>query len=414
MKRNGFTLVEILAVFSIIAFLGIIAIPSFQVVYSHVTEEMLKSKMSYIQSAAESWASETGLLITNVDYLIQEGKLEADDETGIYENPVDHSSLNCRVVRLHYENNQYSAEVTEEEVCDYDALLLENSKISLHRYDSSHQLMVDDGWTNDAVTLEIALQPDYDYPEDVVEIRWSGADLEKVVSVDHDFDEKKTLELRANQILNTFVEAQVTFLHEEKLVTYQARTLVQIDKQNPLIYDEDILVYQADEWTKDGKKVAFTMGDVNGSGIDAYALLQDSNYCLGEDVAYIKTMQPSVVQTLPAGKYFICARDQAGNFSQEYSTSSFVVDQVDLISPQVTVESTPLLDGESSVAFSIVDQESGIVSYAFGDENGPMEWMYIPRTSSYTFTSSYSEAGTYYLYVRDFVGNEQIQSFSIS
>ncbi len=416
MKKNGFTLVEILAVFSIIAILGLLSVGGYTLISRNVSESLLQDKMQYALAAAEDWASETGLMVTNINHLISEGKLSSDDESGRYINPVTHEFLGCKVIRLTSEQGMYHARYTDEEACDYDSLANANSMIYLNQYDvlgndisSSGET---NGWTNDSVTLEIQLHEEWNYPDEVVEIRWITSDGEEVTLVNHDFYNKNKKVYQAQQLLNFPVFVQVSFQHDGKIVTYEATTTIRVDRQNPVIYDEDFSIAMEHEWTREEKKVGFTIGDINGSGVYGYAILKDSNDCT--NASYVKTNRLSIFQTLPMGTYYLCVRDMVHNYSEEFSTHSFQVEKIDQSAPSILIESSEEWGKENLVSFDLTDLESGVAAYSFGNSTTPYEWMHVSPTSHYQFEKFYSENTTEYLYVQDAVGNISLQSFTVS
>ncbi|MCI8575853.1 MAG: type II secretion system protein [Bacilli bacterium] len=122
-NKRGFTLIEILAVFSVLAIIMLLAIPAYGLIRGNVNKKMYENKVSLIRVAADNWAGETGMLVTNVEHLINEGKLEADNEAGDFVNPIDGTSLLCRILRIKKDDNFYISELTSEENCDYDSLL---------------------------------------------------------------------------------------------------------------------------------------------------------------------------------------------------------------------------------------------------------------------------------------------------
>ena len=90
MKKNGFTLTELLAVVAIIALIAIIAVPSIIVIRKNMNERIYKEKIELIEKAAETYASnnpdlfnaETEKIIT-VSELVQEGFLDPDEGTDV-------------------------------------------------------------------------------------------------------------------------------------------------------------------------------------------------------------------------------------------------------------------------------------------------------------------------------------------
>ncbi len=416
MRKNGFTIIEILAVIAIITIIGLIAIPGYHYVVNQVRTNTYENKLSLVKIAAENYAFETGLTLTNIAHLIEIGKLEADNEDGDYRNPIDHTNLLCRVVRISKKEQNYFAEITNEEVCDYQSLLLSQSKVYINRYDALGNVLFDSsgnqGWTNGSVLLELELSQDFYYPEEVTEIIWSGNNKEEVVKVNKDFESKRRLVVEASQILNETYEALVTFIHDGKKVSYQATTEVKIDHQSPSLYEEEILVSDQEKWTYNTKDLTFTMKDGNGSGIYGYAIIKNNNAC--HSASYTKTDKSTVTRALGPGSYYICVRDKAGNYSEEYSSYKVEIERIDSKAPNIQVEVSKIFGKENMVHFTIVDPESGVVAYSLGPDNVFEDWVLIDQTSNYTFSQAFSSNGTYYIYAKDEVGSVSKQSFKVS
>lgn len=89
MKKNGFTLVELLVVISIIAILSVVVIPSVIKVNKNVNERLYGQKVENIEAAAEMYASDNPDIFNGADrvyvyvyQLIDASYLKADTKTG--------------------------------------------------------------------------------------------------------------------------------------------------------------------------------------------------------------------------------------------------------------------------------------------------------------------------------------------
>ena len=90
MKKNGFTLVELLSVLIILGILVVLTIPAFANIYTGVRRENLNGKITEIKAAALKYGSKikdeikdaSGSCIeTNVAELIEKGYLISESES---------------------------------------------------------------------------------------------------------------------------------------------------------------------------------------------------------------------------------------------------------------------------------------------------------------------------------------------
>jgi len=129
MKKNGFTLVELLAVIVLMAILITIAVPGITKVTGSLKTQSLCSKIEVIEAAALEYADDyfsdkkdTTPYISYLDYisiadLINMGYLSKDDDTctlysafsNCVTNPEDNSSLDYRTVSIWSTNNRLYA-----------------------------------------------------------------------------------------------------------------------------------------------------------------------------------------------------------------------------------------------------------------------------------------------------------------
>ncbi|MBR1749163.1 MAG: prepilin-type N-terminal cleavage/methylation domain-containing protein, partial [Bacilli bacterium] len=110
-------MVELLAVIALLAIVMLIAIPTFGSIQSRTNQSIYESKIASVKAAAESYSEETGVMAYDIATLISQGKLEADNESGEYRNPVDGQDMRCYAVEVRYENMQYYASVHETNRC---------------------------------------------------------------------------------------------------------------------------------------------------------------------------------------------------------------------------------------------------------------------------------------------------------
>ena len=110
-------MVELLVVIALLAIVMLIAIPTFGNIQDRTNQSIYESKIARVKAAAESYSEETGVMAYDIATLIRQGKLEADNESGEYRNPVDGQDMRCYAVEVRYENMQYYASVHETTRC---------------------------------------------------------------------------------------------------------------------------------------------------------------------------------------------------------------------------------------------------------------------------------------------------------
>ncbi len=122
MKKDGFTLVELLIVVAILAILVIIIMPNITNIRDDVLEKDYKTKVSNIETAAKDWAYDNlNLLPTTLDSsnkytictyitvneLIVKGYIVGDkNNKTILENPITNESMNSLKVCVRYNVEQ--------------------------------------------------------------------------------------------------------------------------------------------------------------------------------------------------------------------------------------------------------------------------------------------------------------------
>ena len=124
--KKGFTLVELIAVVSIISLLLLIGIPSYLLVSNNIKQTMYESKVKELLSKGEEYAEETNSFAFSVNTLLEEGKVSADNESGNILDPRDKRKMNCDIIEIHYEDNSYKGNYIENSTCWSDEELNNN------------------------------------------------------------------------------------------------------------------------------------------------------------------------------------------------------------------------------------------------------------------------------------------------
>lgn len=125
MKKNGFTLVELLAVIALLAILATLAVTSAINVSINLKEDMYCEKLDFIETAAKQYGSsiyEPGMNVElTISELVKLGALKKDqDVAGSYVlDPRDNSSMDQIKVRIYAKNKRAYAHVNvDQSMCE--------------------------------------------------------------------------------------------------------------------------------------------------------------------------------------------------------------------------------------------------------------------------------------------------------
>ena len=114
MNNKGFTMIELLAVIVILSILGGLATASIIGVQERINERTYNALLDEIKVAAENYTVDTNFNLFFVDKLIDDGRIEAEDDGNIYDPRDKSKRLNCYVVEVNFENGQYVSEIDED------------------------------------------------------------------------------------------------------------------------------------------------------------------------------------------------------------------------------------------------------------------------------------------------------------
>lgn len=331
-RKNGFTLIEILVTITIMALLFGIGVPTYLMVSKNLKQRSYDNKVSYALAKAESWANDTGRDVTNIAHLIEEGYMEADNENGAYDSPIDNSSMLCYTIRINYDDNQYSSYLTGEEYCDYAELEKQTSIVEIVKMDdTTNNVLSDEDWTRNNVLLRVQFKDEESrnkYQNSVVEIEWNGNNNRDTVAIHNDFSTKNQKAVQAAQFMDTRYEATVKIVHENKTYIYKAYSQVKIDRQSPMIYQDDILVDHFDDWSSREKGVHLISTDYDGSGVYGYYIMDTLTICSTNKNAYSAMSSEEFDLSLKQGEYYACVMDKVGNVSSAAKVTVIKTDDV--------------------------------------------------------------------------------------
>lgn len=355
MKRDGFTIVELLAVIVIMAIIIAVGTTSFRIITDRVQETALENKKSYLEIQATKYAEETGFLATNIDNLVKLGYVKADNENGKVINPITGEEMNCQIVRMTFDGHYFYALYTNEEQCDNE-YAKSNVYLKLERYETLledgtyeeiDKLESDDAWTNKNVVL-VANFTDINTDESqVAKVIWhSNAEtIEKEVDEINTFRNQNFLVVKAEQIIDTIYSVEVIM---KDGTTYEAQVPIKIDKQGPVVFSDELKVKVADIYSGANNEVRVVASDGNGKGIDSYYVGTNNKCNEISTLDYLPNNNTVYTTTVARGIYYVCVKDKLGNFSEEESTK--VIDLVNLEPPELTVKENPLLLGSTDLS----------------------------------------------------------------
>jgi type IV pilus assembly protein PilA len=323
--KKGFTLTELLAIIVIICILLVIAVPIYRKIKEQSLNQSYKNVVSTIEVAAEKYASDTGIEITNVDQLVKTGYLPADDETGNVYDPRDNSILNCYEIDIiNNGNDEYNAELkserkTNDNNCDI-SYIQENSGLLCN--DSSCKTT----WYEKG---KIILSVDYNYistkysisKENILSYNWTSTTGANAST------ETFTIEDNNNVINSKY---NVTIITKDGNKIY-IKQLIRIDNEAPNVFENEAGI-DNNKW--DSSKTIKVIGsDGVGSGIKGYYIFKNNNaiQCPTDLNLYTNNNTYTVTEN---GQYSLCMIDNVNNIS---TIKTITVEKVDSVKPDIPI-----------------------------------------------------------------------------
>ena len=296
MKNRGFTLVELIAVIAILAVILLLSLGVFTTVQQSVLDSQYNNLIIDIEAKAEDYARDIGttdILYINVDFLIKNGYIQADDDNYIYD-PRDNSIMNCYKIHIMFADGQYTADFLEDEndlnednTCNTEELITGEIDILCNGGKCSNDWVVND------ITLTLSGKDSSEILNSTVE--WTSLLGTYVIQGP---GEEKKLEIIPETVLDTIYS--VTVKINDKV--YYTNKNIKIDKEGPSLIENTISIGS-------NQKLSIDASDLSGSGITGIALANGS--C--DDVTY--SMEDITITS--SGKYTLCMQDAVGNVSSK-------------------------------------------------------------------------------------------------
>ncbi len=350
MNNKGFTLAELIGVLVIIAILSLLSLGIFNNVYKSVLETDYNNLVIEIENKAEEYARDIGttdVLYINVEFLIDNGYLQAEDGENIYD-PRDNTSLNCYMIHVVFSDGEYNATFGDNSI-NTDGTCLETELVTGEITLLCNGGVCNDNWVNTDLTLTLAGKDNEDILNSTVE--WTSLLGDYVFQ---DVGEEKILEIKPNTVLDTIYT--VTIKMGSK--TYKIEKNIKIDKEGPALIDELLNI----DYFGDTQKLQINASDLSGSGISGIALTQ--NDC--ESATYSK----DAIEINASGKFNLCLKDDVGNITEE---------EIEINEVTFNYNDTSNPNPQSKDIYYLV--------------NNPNESLLYPTRNGYTFTYWTDDAG---------------------
>lgn len=371
-KRNGFTLIELIATIAILTVVSLVATITYNKIRKDVLEHQYLNLKTLIETAAIKYSSKNGYSSFFVQDLIENGFLEPDDETDVYD-PRNDKSLNCHILSISVEKNgMLSADMSDKSYDEsgkcktssldiYEANLKMNAKIegtsvtypvnSLNTGTSAPYIF--EGWTR--FNLDITADPS-SIPESLQNGKYVWNRNNDVTTI----EPNRTITTNEYGVYNNYYYLD---FYTEAGTRYQAKMLYKFDNEKPTIYrdsngkDRIKFVDQEDNnrWAK-SKNVFIYASDKNGSGLSKiYIGREKCEYALENNLT--RPAIPGIIQVyevkIETGdarnqneEYNVCVIDKAGNIAKS-KTKVTLVDitppRCDHVSPDLGSIDEPII-----------------------------------------------------------------------
>lgn len=119
MKKDAFTLVEVMAIIIIISLVAVITVPNIQTVINDSKVNACKSQVDYIEKAAQRYVADVVASGNNVPTCVSISKLNSEGYLGAnyIKNPLNNENIEG-FVKIEPNDSSYTYKFNNENVCD--------------------------------------------------------------------------------------------------------------------------------------------------------------------------------------------------------------------------------------------------------------------------------------------------------
>lgn len=335
--KKGFTLIELIAVIGILSIILLIVVPSYSLISNKIKETTYNAKIEEILAKGENYAEQTGMLSFSVNTLMEEGYLSADNETGSILDPRNKRKMNCDIIEVKYDNENYDGTYIESDECLSDDEI--NNRFGIIKLivknDEENIVESPSLWHSSKFdTISYEVNEGYEsFQDKITRLEWFGEE-NKVCIIDNLSDCGQYL-VNVDDVKNISVHLNVVFAYNDKEVSKTYTVLLSIDNQKPSLISHS-LILDNEIATNNLRKVTFELTDYNGSGVSSFSISKNKacdNYEEANDGMQTKYLND--------GDYYLCIEDKAGNENNDFDNNKITVAEIDESIPRLsfTIES---------------------------------------------------------------------------
>lgn len=430
--NNAFTLIEVIYTVAIIGVLAVVATITYNKIRSDVLEKQYSNLKVLIENTAKKFSSETGKYNIFVQDLIDQGLLDPDDETNIYD-PRDKSVLNCNIISISVDKNgNFVANLTDksydtEGVCDSTKIDKYDGNLTITKYltgttkvydptKSSLKINSSDKYPsiyNGFTSMALDLTANFDDADDTT------TDAKYVWNKNMD-----TITYHPDNKFTTVEYKKYNGTYYVNLLTkdggnYEARFTYKYDAEAPTIFKERTRLANSssnlDSWSK-SRTVIIYASDNEGVGLSKIYVGTKTCDEFKADPSIGQAAVPGIIQTFNVTEPIntktnahVCAIDYLGNVTDG---GTIEINKTDGVAPTCSLKLTNGTLGENSYYISNVDvtfaskadqdSGSGIKAYSVSKEGVAKNYNNV-ATVTHTADTSFTR---YNGYVIDNAGNE--------